>query len=253
MKILHGAHELLRERAGVKHILATAMVGAMTAGAAFVGAAPADAASLSAPASPAGAVGHPARLAGQLRPVHHTGAKATRTKKLLVRYATTSTCNLYPNYGKKGKAWQIPAGKSIIWRYNIDHTWAMVSDPRRAAGKHFPWWGVAKRSCVGKSIKQKGYPAGRKVPRSILRARSAVNKSGWRRVIWHVPASPITRRNITLRHNATLRDPAHLVLGNLSAGIKVHLTSGSTSKGRWVKVYVPALHRYGYIEAAKLR
>jgi hypothetical protein len=111
----------------------------------------------------------------------------------------------------------------------------------------------SKRTCIGKSIKQKGYPAGRKVPTRILQARSAAKKSGWRRVIWNIPTSPITRRNVTVRNNATLRDPANLVLGNVPARTKVHLTTGKRSKGHWIKVYVPNLHRYGYIEADKLR
>jgi hypothetical protein len=98
--------------------------------------------------------------------------------KLLVRYATDGTCVIVPNDPTKGVVgndaaqWSIPTGKTIIWRYNADHTWAAVSDPVRAKNGQFPWWGFTRRDCIGKSIKQSGYPAGVDVPSSILQGRS---------------------------------------------------------------------------------
>lgn len=224
---------------------ATGGAGALLTGALFTGATSATAATTPLPAS------SPTAAAAVY--AEHPATLQAKRAKLLIRYATKRTCVLYPNYRKKGTAWKISAGHSIIWRYNIDHKWAMVSDPHRAKRRHYPWWGVTLRGCIGKSIKQTGYPAGRPVPHRVLQARSRVAKSGWRRVIWKVPAGPIVRRNIAVRRNATLRDPANLVLGNVASHTKVHRTSTTRSKGFWVKVYVPKLHRYGYIEANKLR
>ncbi|MEV0663879.1 hypothetical protein ACIBI3_21930 [Actinomadura luteofluorescens] len=223
----------------------TMLAGTMLAGTLLTAAAPAASAASSVSAGNNQAA--PGSALGSAQP------QAKRTKHLLIRYAAKKTCKLYPNHKMKGSPWKIPAGKQLVWRYNIDRTWAIVSDYSRSKRKQYPWWGVTQRNCIGKSVKQTGYPAGKPIPGRILQARSAVTKSGWRTVIWKVPASKITRRNVAVRHNATLRDPANLVLGNVPAGSKVHRTSATRSKGYWVKVYVPNLHRYGFIEANKLR
>jgi hypothetical protein len=184
------------------------------------------------------------------RPAAAAAEVSPAAAKLFVLYRTRRTCTVYPNHKMKGTAWKIPAGRLLIWRYNRDKTWSIISDPHRAK-KQFPWWGVTRRSCIGKSIEQTGYPAGRSVPSRVLQARSGVTQSGWRRVIWSVPSSRITRRNVTVRSNATIRDPGNLWIGNTFKDRKVHVTSGR--RGSWVKVYVPALGRYGWILPGKLR
>ena len=73
--------------------------------------------------------------------------------------------------------------------------------------------------------------------------------SGWRPVMWNILPGRVVRRGVTLTHNATLRDPAHFVLGNVPAGWQVDITASSSP---WVRVYVPILHRWGYIERAAI-
>ncbi|MET8157295.1 hypothetical protein ABZT47_13040 [Sphaerisporangium sp. NPDC005289] len=174
-------------------------------------------------------------------------ASAMQREKLMVFYATKAPCTILTNYGHPAIAWQVPAGAHLVWRYNIDATWAMVSQPAREASAGFPWWGVTQRSCLGNSIQQKEYPAGVPVPSSILTGRSQ-RESGWRPVRWNVSPSPVARRGVTVTRNATLRDPAHFVLGNIPATWQVDVTATPSSTSWWVKVYVPALARWGYIE-----
>jgi hypothetical protein len=182
---------------------------------------------------------------------------AGHSTKLLVRYATRSACTIVPNYpadgvvGNQSNQWDIPAGKTIIWRYNVNATWAAVSDPVRAAKGQFPWWGFTHRDCIGDSVKQSGYPAGVPVPSSILTGRSQ-HGSGWRTVQFSVPAAPVTAHHRALKANATLRDPANFVIGNAYAGWHVDVTAHTRSGGHWVEVYVPNAKRWGYIEASDL-
>jgi hypothetical protein len=180
-----------------------------------------------------------------------------RTKKLLVRYRTTSACTVVPNYPKSGvvgndtRDFTIAAGKSIIWRYNVNSTWALVSDPARASARTYPWWGFTPKSCIGASIKQSGYPAGQPVPSRILQGRSQ-RASGWRSVDFN--ASSATKRGrVKAVNSATLRDSANFVTGNVPAGWSVDKTSVTRSNGHWIKVWVPNAERWGWIEADKLR
>src|SRR4051794_7468143 len=92
--------------------------------------------------------------------------------KLFVKYATTSVCTVYPNYPKdgvlgNGSPWSVPAGESVIWRYNVDSTWALISYPKRAHVT-FPWWGFTRRDCLGTSVEQADYPTGIAVPQRVL-------------------------------------------------------------------------------------
>ncbi|MEV1238508.1 hypothetical protein [Nonomuraea sp. NPDC049750] len=171
--------------------------------------------------------------------------------KLLMFYDTKAPCTIMTNYGQPAVAWQTTAGTHLVWRYNIDATWAMISQPSRKDSPGFPWWGVTQRSCLGNSIKQKDYPTGIPVPSSIQMGRSQ-QEDGWRPVQWNVPASPIVRRGVKVTRNATLRDPAHFVLGNVPATWQVDLTATPSPTDWWVKVYVPALNRWGYIERVAL-
>jgi hypothetical protein len=183
---------------------------------------------------------------------------APHTAKLLVRYSTTSPCTIYPNYpkagvvGNAGRTWTIGADKTIVWRYNVNATWAVVSDPVRAQRKQFPWWGFTRSGCIGRSIQQTGYPAGQPVPSRILSGRSQ-QASGWRTVVFRVPPAPVTARHRRVTGNGTLRDPANFVIGNVFPGWHVDVTGRTRSNGHWVEVYVPNARRWGYLEAGNLR
>lgn len=183
-------------------------------------------------------------------------AASARRKKLLIRYATKSTCTVYPNYpkpgvvGNSGRIWHVPAGRSIIWRYNVNSRWALISDPSRAK-RTFPWWGFTPRGCIGRSVRQTDYPAGRPVPSRILEGRSQ-RASGWRTVDFSVTPARVVRRQ-RIGSTATLRDPANFVTGNLFPRWTVDVTGRTRSNGHWVEVYVPNAKRWGYIQAANLR
>jgi len=185
-----------------------------------------------------------------------TEALAGSDGPLFVWYTTTSDCLVYPNYPKpgvkgQGFAWTITAGKSVIWRYNVNETWALVTDPGRAR-ETFPWWGFTERKCIGKSKEQSDYPAGVAVPDRILEGRSKVADSGWRSVDYHQGPEPIVKYAVLVKNSATLRDRANFVVGNVFAGWKVDVTNLKRSNGHWVYVYSPSARRWGYIEAKKI-
>ena len=200
-------------------------------------------------------------LAGTNAATAHAGQQE-RSTKLLIRYAAKSDCTVVPNYpasgvtGNSARTWTIPAGKTVIWRYNVDATWALVSDPVRASDparveKELPWWGFTRRDCIGLSVKQKDYPAGIAVPDRLLEGRSQ-KASGWRPVKFDQPGARVTNNHKKVTSNGTLRDPANFVVGNVFAGWHVHLTDKTRSNGHWVLVYVPNAQRWGYIERAHL-
>jgi hypothetical protein len=176
---------------------------------------------------------------------------APHTVKLLVKYDTSSKCTVYPNYPKKGvigngKTFAVPAGrKRIIWRYNVNKDWAVVSDPLRAKHKTYPWWGFTQRNCI------KNEPALIRQGRSQKGAKET-GRASWRTVRFSMPPAPVTAKHQLVKHNAMLRDPANFVVGNVPSGWHVDLTAKSRSNGAWVYVYVPNAKRWGYIERAKL-
>lgn len=181
-------------------------------------------------------------------------APAAKTK-LFVGYETKTDCEVLPNYPKpgvkgQGLGWTIPAGESIIWRYNVNDTWAVVTDPDRVG--QFPWWGFTRRSCIGRSKSQKDYPAGVTVPTRIREGRSNVASSGWRPVDYDQGPETIVRTGVRLKKNGTLRDRVNFVVGNVFAGSKVDVTNVTRSKGHWVYVYSPSARKWGYLEAHKL-
>lgn len=172
--------------------------------------------------------------------------------KLFVRYSTASTCTVYLNYPKEGvlgngSPWTVPAGETVIWRYNVNSTWALISYPKRAH-ETFPWWGFTRRDCIGASVTQSDYPAGVAVPERVLEGRSHVADSGWRSVDLSVAPAPVVERGRVVVRNATLRDPANFVIGNVPASWHVDVTSQTRSNGHWVEVYVPNAKRWGYVE-----
>ena len=150
-----------------------------------------------------------------------------------------------------------------MWRYNVNSTWSVVRDPARAAAKQFPWWGFTRTGCIGKSLKTDArtrkthcspagmpisYPAGQPVPKRI---RSARGSCGWVPVQFTVPSAHITHKHRALKKNATLRDPRHLVIGNVPKTWHVDVTAHTLAHG-WTEVYVPNAKRWGYIQTADL-
>lgn len=176
--------------------------------------------------------------------------------KLFVRYETTGDCTVYPNYPRAGirthnRPWTVPSGRNVIWRYNVDEEWAVISDPARA-GETFPWWGFTRRSCLGDSIEQAAYPSGVRAPNAVLQGRSTFVPSGWRPVRFDTPSSRVVTRGVTTTRNATLRDHVNFVVGNVRAGWQVDVSEKTRSRGHWIKVYAPRAKQWGYIERTAL-
>ncbi|MEV4315301.1 hypothetical protein [Actinocrispum sp. NPDC049592] len=174
---------------------------------------------------------------------------------LFVQYTAKDSCTVYLNYPKDGvtanSTFTIPAGHTLIWRYNVNADWAVVSYSARAH-KIFPWWGFTRRECIGVSVKQGGYPAGRAIPDRIREGRSNQTTSGWRPVSFTIPAAAIVQPDLAVRRDATLRDDVNFVIGNVQAGWHVDVSARTRSNGHWVKVYVPHARRWGYVERSVL-
>lgn len=189
-------------------------------------------------------------------PLALPSASAGSTTPLFVWYEAKSDCEVFPNYPKpgvkgQGFKWTIEAGDSVIWRYNVNDTWAVVTDPSRSK-ETFPWWGFTRRSCIGESKEQTHYPEGIAVPERILEGRSRVADSGWRAVDYHQGPEPIVRHSVRVKRDATLRDRVNFVVGNVFAGWHVDVTGLTRSGGHWVYVYSPGARKWGYVEAYKL-
>jgi len=184
---------------------------------------------------------------------------------LIVTYHVVKDCHVRANYpSTRGPHWTVHPGATISWRYNVNRHVAAVSDPAQISRKAFPHWGfVTNRSCIGTSVGQTAryrvyrhghwgpwhrisYPANRPVPKRILSGRSQY-KPYWRRVAWHPshPAHPSAHSRKT--PNRTLRDAPHrFVIGDVFAGWHVHPTG--RHKDGYTEVYVPALHRWGWLQ-----
>jgi len=175
---------------------------------------------------------------------------ADSERELLVEYDINSPCTMFINYPKDGVTgnsdtghWTM-TGKKIIWRYNVNGDWALVSDPVRARAKTYPWWGFTLRGCI------KGEPD------LIMKGRTRNLKdfpSGFRPVDFSVAHAAITDAHHATHSNATLRDPVNFVIGNVPDGWHVDVTGHTRSSGHWVEVYVPNAKRWGYVEADKLQ
>lgn len=182
-----------------------------------------------------------------------TEQASSATSELFFYYATTSNCQVYPNYPKAelpwtSLAWSVPQGKSVIWRYNVNETFAMVTDPERAKNGQFPWWGFAPRACLGKTIAQKNAPAGQPLPTRIKEGRSQ-QADGWRPVDFDMAAMPV-KATLHVKNHATLRDPAHFVVGNCGKDMDVDV---SQVLGQWAFVECKLVGRRGWIEVGKLK
>jgi hypothetical protein len=195
---------------------------------------------------------------------------------LQLKYRITKSCKIYFNQPGKtagtNKSWTLHKGKdtTVKWRYNADSRWAVIS----VGGHGYPHWGFTDRTkgntCLGTSLPQAAtvrknpqtgkwttpvshYPAGRPIPIRIGWGRSNQTSSHWRQVEQQPSASTITHRRVTTAENATLRDTAGFVLGNVPAGWHVDRTGVTHSKDHWTKVRVPKLHnRWGFVETRAL-
>lgn len=185
-------------------------------------------------------------------------AAPTRTIALILDYTVAQTCPVYPNYSKTGvignsTGWTIAPGDTVAWRYNINATWAMISDKKYRNSSH-PWWGITKRSCIGTSIggehfptPTSSYPAGVRIPSSILMGRSAVTASHYRSVDFSPSSAPVINASKRINTKGTLRDArGRFVIGNVAAGWHVRQTN--VTDGPWTKVYVPNAKRWGWVE-----
>lgn len=182
---------------------------------------------------------------------------------LFVKYRTKSECEVYPNYPKAGVKgqlykWTVPAGRNLVWRYNVNDTWAVVTDLSRS-NEDFPWWGFTRRDCLGKSAGQDSdngvYPAGIPVPSQTLVGRSHDCKhhsDGWRPVDYHQGPEIVAKYSVRVKRNGTLRDRNNFAVGNVFAGWKVDVTRVTRSGKHWVYVYSPGARKWGYVECKKL-
>lgn len=191
-------------------------------------------------------------------------ADAKKKKKpritLILDYTVAGSCPVYPNYPKAGVrgngiGWTIAPGDTVGWRYNVNKTWAMVSDKKFRNTGH-PWWGFVQRACIGKSIGGKHvhfptlkshYPAGRAIPNRLRQGRSAKTKSHYIGVDFQPASAPVVNRLKRACSNGTLRDKANnFVIGNVEATWRTRLTA-QHDRG-WTKVYVPAAKRWGWLQ-----
>jgi hypothetical protein len=252
----------LARRPAVRIVSGLAVISALTLGSAIAANAVFQAGRPKSPAADSTSVAPDTKNVAQ----RSTSALEKNTKKnLFIQYRAKTDCTIYLNLPGRGVqandqlVWKVPRGQLLVWRYNADQAWAMVSRPGRENRHEYPWWGFTQRSCIGPSIRQravsdkhentvKWYPAGRSIPSRILEGRS--NKpGGWRPVRFDQPAAPVVKNRVRTCRNATLRDDANFVIGNVPQGWRVHVTSEHRTGNHWVKVQVPNnANRWGYIE-----
>jgi hypothetical protein len=170
--------------------------------------------------------------------------------KLFVRHRAKTDCAVKANLEGGGPGWTIPSGTILIWRYNANGSYALVSDPKRADKGLFPWWGFAPRDCIGPSIKQTNAAADQPVPSRLLQGRSH-QADGWRPVEFDEGTAKVVGTE-KLSKNATLRDKANFVVGNCMDGATVNKTKKTRSSGHWIYVECPSAGRWGWIEKGKL-
>jgi hypothetical protein len=185
-------------------------------------------------------------------------AGAKRDVALILDYTVRKSCQVYPNYPKAGVrgndiGWTVSTSDIVGWRYNVNETWAMVSDRKYRDTSHV-WWGFVHRDCVGTSLggehfptPTSRYPAGRAVPTVVLRGRSAVAASHYRAVDFRVSAGHVVDGHARIASMGTLRDAANrFVIGNVFP--KWHVRRTNRRSAGWVEVYVPAARRWGWVE-----
>ena len=186
-------------------------------------------------------------------------AAPKRDIALILDYNVVGSCPVYPNYPKEGVigneiGWVINPGEIVAWRYNVNETWAMISDAKYRNSADHPWWGFTQRSCIGTSIggepfptPESSYPAGEPIPNRILEGRSAEMADHYRPVDFSPAAGHVVNDHKAITSKGTLRDArGRFVIGNVNAGWHVHQTN--EQDGAWTKVYVPNALRWGWVE-----
>src|SRR2546430_6123376 len=184
-------------------------------------------------------------------------AASNRTVALILDYRVARTCDVHPNYPKEGVlgndiGWTIGTADVVAWRYNVDDTWAMISDKKYRGTRH-PWWGFVHRDCIGTSIggehfptPTSSYPAGRPAPGRILEGRSAVAADHYRAVDFRPAPARIINDHKRIASMGTLRDaPNRFVIGNVFPDWHVRQTD--QREAGWTKVYVPNAKRWGWV------
>ncbi|MBT2230048.1 SH3-like domain-containing protein [Nonomuraea sp. NEAU-A123] len=214
--------------------------------------------------------GWPTSAARPLTPEQARKSEPETVRVLQLKYRITKACTIFYNHPSRAKtgnkSWILTPrpGKitTIKWRYNADADWAVVS----VGGDGYPHWGFTDRreghTCLGTSIRQAAtvykdskkpatwYPAGVPVPNRIGQGRS--RRMEWRAVDQAPRAVKITRHGIVTDENATLRDNANFVIGNVPKGWHVDRTDDVRKDGHWTKVRVAALNLWGYVETRAL-
>jgi hypothetical protein len=162
----------------------------------------------------------------------------------------TGPCRLHENYPRPGvpnRTWSRSTGADVKVRYNVNGTWALVSDDRRADHnpKINPHYGFIQRSCLAAQLP--------------LPPLTGVGGHGQTRRVHFNPVG--AGRKVTALHatgNPTLRDaPGAFVIGNLRARYHDTFVIGTqhcvvSSSNPWVHGYAPAAHRWGYVETSHL-
>jgi hypothetical protein len=210
----------------------------------------------------AAALGAPAAQA------HTTGFKAAppadpdegRDIQLILDYRVARTCSVHPNYPDGGVigndiSWTITTTDIVGWRYNVNDTWAMVSDKKYRNDPHgHPWWGFVQRNCIGGSVggehfptPTSHYPAGQPIPNRMLEGRSQQEPDHFKKVDFSPSAAPVINDHKRIASMGTLRDAANnFVIGNVFPDWHVHQTDQHNAG--WTKVYVPNAKRWGWVE-----
>ncbi len=215
----------------------------------------------------AGVLGAPAAQAfpaavTQALPSGAADAAPTRNIQLILDYHVTGECQVYPNYPDQGvignnTSWKIAPGDIVGWRYNVNDTWAMISDKKyRKNTNQQPWWGFVQRRCIGGSVggehfptPTSHYPAGQPIPNRILEGRSDGNDAveHYKKVDFRPSPAPVVNDHQQITSMGTLRDaPNDFVIGNVLPGWHVQLTAQRNAG--WTKVYVPNAKRWGWVE-----
>ena len=214
----------------------------------------------------AGVLGAPAAqaypaAATQALPSGDADGAPTRNIQLILDYHVTRQCQVYPNYPDQGvigndNGWKIAPGEIVGWRYNVNDTWAMISDKKYRKDPKHPWWGLVQRSCIGGSVggehfptPTSHYPSGQPIPNRILEGRSDGNDAveHYKKVDFRPSSASVVNDHQQITSKGTLRDaPNRFVIGNVLPGWHVQLTT--QRKAGWTKVYVPNAKRWGWVE-----
>lgn len=187
-------------------------------------------------------------------------AAGTRNIQLILDYRVARDCPVYPNYPDQGVigndiGWKITPKDIVAWRYNVNDTWAMISDKKyRNNSKQHPWWGFVQRNCIGGSVggehfptPTSHYPAGQPIPNRVLEGRSAQTSDQYKKVDFRPSPGHVVNDHKKITSMGTLRDGANnFVIGNVLPNWHVHLTDQHNAG--WTKAYVPNAKRWGWVE-----